>query len=107
MIHKFYDTDACGKIGGQEEQITGDGVVSACAAEINRIPEKAMKDLKLLAHITGHDIDALAAGWWLRISEVQTLQIELSYSKSVINTLEEQVRQLNLELVNATGKDMV
>lgn len=74
------------------------------------IPEARMNELKRLADITKHPIDALIAGWWLRFGEVQTLQVELDYARSIIamhekespthQSIEQQADQLYPEIEN-------
>ncbi len=103
----------------QEEQVKGDDPVAPAHCDINRIPDKVVNDLRKLSNITGHDIDALAAGWWLRISEVQTLQIESSYKTTLLEAsesenkslrealeeLRELVRQINAGMIHFSTLD--
>lgn len=61
--------------------------VEALKPQLDLIPENSMKDLKRLSELTGHNLESVIAGWWIRFSEVQTLQIELEYQNNLAEYL--------------------
>lgn len=73
------------------------GIVEALKPQLDLIPENAKADLKRLSELTGHSFEAVVAGWWIRFGEVQTLEINLHYTQSLLKNLDATINHPEIE----------
>lgn len=74
-----------------DEYLKGNEPISPSKAQPERIGGKIMDELKELAEYTGYDLNGIIAGWWWRIPEVQTLQIELNWANENVRKYEQDI----------------